>query len=142
MGRVSTYVNFAGTTEEAFRYYETVFATTITSLTRFSDMPFIPVAADEATLVMNVQLPIHAGHLLMGSDMLASLGHTIQVGNNTTIVLETESREQADAYYQALQAGGDEQQCQPMGDMPWGAYWGVCLDRFQIRWMISYTTVA
>jgi uncharacterized glyoxalase superfamily protein PhnB len=23
--------------------------------------------------------------------------------------------------------------------MPWGAYWGVCLDRFGVRWMFSFT---
>jgi PhnB protein len=25
-----------------------------------------------------------------------------------------------------------------MADMSWGAYWGVTLDRFGIRWMISH----
>jgi len=26
-----------------------------------------------------------------------------------------------------------------MQDMPWGAYWGTCLDRFGVRWMFSFT---
>jgi PhnB protein len=26
-----------------------------------------------------------------------------------------------------------------MADMPWGAYWGVTLDRYGIRWMVNYT---
>jgi PhnB protein len=25
-----------------------------------------------------------------------------------------------------------------MADMPWGAYWGVTLDRYGIRWMINH----
>ena len=29
-----------------------------------------------------------------------------------------------------------------MADMPWGAYWGVTLDRYGIRWMINHTTVS
>ena len=24
-------------------------------------------------------------------------------------------------------------------DMPWGAYWGVILDRYGIRWMVNHT---
>ena len=26
-----------------------------------------------------------------------------------------------------------------MADMPWGAYWGVILDRYGIRWMFNHT---
>jgi uncharacterized glyoxalase superfamily protein PhnB len=26
-----------------------------------------------------------------------------------------------------------------MADMPWGAYWGVILDRYGIRWMLNCT---
>ena len=140
MGHVSTYLNFAGNTEEAFAYYGTIFGTSVATLSRFSDMPDIPVAPEESSLILNMSMPIHAGHIIMGSDMVPSLGHAVRIGNNTTVVLETDSREQADAYFAALSDGGDEQQRQGMGDMPWGAYWGVCLDRFGIRWMINYTT--
>jgi PhnB protein len=72
--------------------------------------------------------------------MLASMGHAVRIGNNTTIVLETDSREQADEFYDALSQNGSDTQA--MADMFWGAYWGVCLDRFGIRWMISYTANA
>lgn len=140
MGHVSMYLNFAGTTEEAFAYYGTVFGTSVATLSRFSDMPDIPVATDETSLILNMSMPIHAGHVIMGSDMVPSLGHTLKIGNNTTVVLDTDSREQADAYFAALSDGGDAQQRQSMGDMPWGAYWGVCLDRFGIRWMITHTS--
>lgn len=139
MSRVCTYLNFMGDTEEAFELYASVFHTTYSApIVRFSDFPDgPPVSDDEKSQVMNVQLPILNGHIIMGTDMLASMGHQLRVGNNTTIVLETDSREQADELYDALSAGGSENQ--DMGDMPWGAYWGVCLDRYSIRWMISHT---
>jgi PhnB protein len=73
----------------------------------------------------------------MGTDVLASMGHELRIGNNTTIVLETDSRDQADEFYDALSMGGSE--TQDGSDMFWGAYWGVCLDRFGVRWMISHT---
>ena len=139
MGHVSTYLNFAGTTEEAFAAYGQIFGTTVTSLTRFSDMPDIPVTPEERSLVLNMAMPIHAGHVIMGSDMVPSMGHTLTIGNNTTIMLEVDSREQADAYFAALCEGGDERQRDGMADMFWGAYWGTCLDRFGVRWMINHT---
>jgi len=29
-----------------------------------------------------------------------------------------------------------------MADMPWGAYWGVTLDRYGIRWMVNHGMLA
>ena len=139
MSRVCTYLNFQGQTEEAFEYYASVFHTEYaTPLIRFGDIANpTPLSEDEARGVMNVSLPILSGHIIMGTDFLASAGHQIRIGNNTTIVLETDSREQADEFFNALSVDGSEKQ--DMADMFWGAYWGVCLDRFGVRWMISHT---
>ncbi len=52
-------------------------------------------------------------------------------------MLEPDTREEADEFFDALSVGGSE--TQEMSDMFWGAYWGVCLDRFGVRWMISHT---
>ena len=45
--------------------------------------------------------------------------------------------EEADRLYGALSGGGPEGS--PMADIPWGAYWGVILDRNGIRWMVNHT---
>ena len=140
MAAVNTYLNFQGQTEEALTYYAKTFGTEITMLSRYSDMPAMgpaELAADERDLVMHAQLPIIGGHLLMATDMLRSMGQETRVGNNTTLCLEVDSREEADRLYAALSDGGSEGS--PMADMPWGAYWGVVLDRFGIRWMVSHT---
>ena len=43
MSRVSTYLNFMGTTEEAFNFYRSVFGTEITGqIARIGDMPSAP----------------------------------------------------------------------------------------------------
>ncbi len=141
MSRVSTYLNFMGTTEEAFNFYRGVFDTDfVAPLQRFGDMPaapgMAPLSDEERTKVLHVELPILAGHLLMGTDMLASLGHELRVGNNTTINLEPDSREETDRLYDALSQGGAEGS--GMMDMFWGAYWGSCLDRFGVRWMFNF----
>jgi PhnB protein len=138
MGSVRTYLNFQGNCEEAFAAYAAIFESESYGLTRFGDAAAMPPLSDnEQRLVMIVGLTILGGHVLLGSDMLASMGHHTRIGNNTTLVLEVDSRDEADRYYEALSAGGGESS--PMADMFWGAYWGVCLDRFGIRWMINFT---
>ncbi len=138
MTRVSTYLNFQGQTEEALALYAETFGTQVTALTRFSDLPAGPgeLPPDERNLVMHAELPIAGGHVLMATDMLASMGQQTRIGNNTTLCLEVDSRQEADRLYSALSAGGSEGS--PMADMPWGAYWGVILDRYGIRWMINH----
>jgi PhnB protein len=141
MARVSTYLNFQGQAEEAFASYAKIFGTEVTMLSRFSDMPAAggpgELPAEEKNLVLHAELPIMAGHVLMATDMLRSMGQETRIGNNTTLCLEPDSREESDRLYDALSEGGSEGS--PMADMPWGAYWGVTLDRYGIRWMINHT---
>ena len=141
MARVNSYLNFQGQTEEAFTFYATVFDTEISMLTRYREMPAAgpgELPADEQALVMHAELPILAGHLLMATDMVESMGQQTRIGNNTTLCLDVDSREEADRIYDALAQGGSEGS--PMADMPWGAYWGVVLDRYGIRWMVNHST--
>ena len=138
MSRVATYLNFMGTTEEAFAFYGSVFGTSPVGLTRMGDMPTGPgaplLSEAEQRLVAHVEMPILAGHVLMGTDMVESLGHQLRVGNNVTICLEPDSRAEADRLYGALAEGGSEST--GMAPMPW-AYWGCTLDRYGVRWMIN-----
>ena len=101
-----------------------------------------PITADGVKLseadrnaIMHIELPILAGHVLMGTDMLESMGHQLRIGNNTTINLEPDTRAETERLYALLSQ--DSEEFAPLADMPWGAYWGTCLDRFGIRWMFN-----
>ncbi len=140
MSRVSTYLNFMGNTEEAFAFYSSVFGTEYSvPIMRFGDMPGGPGAPElpehERSQVLHVELPILAGHVIMGTDMLESMGHELRVGNNTTLNLEPDTREEADRLYAALCDGGSDSV--GLQEMPWGSYWGTCLDKFGVRWMFN-----
>ncbi len=140
MNRVSTYLNFMGKTEEAFEFYGSLFGTTYSApISRMGDMPTDPSAPPlseaERKLVMHCELPIHAGHVLMGTDMLESQGHRAVRGNTVTINLEMDDRAEAERLFAALSDGGSD--VFGLQDMPWGAYWGTCADRYGIRWMIN-----
>ncbi len=139
MAKVSIYLNFQCKTEEAFNYYRSVFNTEFSAPFMYiRDMPAQPGAPtlpeNELNAVMHVALPILAGVEIMGTDMLESMGHKVVVGNNTTINLEPDNKEEADRLFGALSQGGSDMA--PMRQEFWG-YWGCCLDRFGIRWMFN-----
>jgi PhnB protein len=140
MPRVSTYLNFMGNTEEAVNFYKTVFGTEfLTPIMRMGDMPASPGTPElsdaERNMVMHVELPILAGHVLMATDMLESMGHERRIGNNVTINLELEDREETERLFRLLSEDGSD--LFGLADMPWGAYWGTCADRYGIRWMFN-----
>ncbi len=116
-----------------------MFGTELGPIMRLGDTPPMPdgpaLSEEDARLVMHVELPILAGHVLMSTDMVASMGHQLVVGNNTTINLEPDTREETERLYDALSDGGSD--TSGLQDMFWGAYWGTCLDRFGVRWMFN-----
>jgi len=142
MAKVSIYLNFPGSTEEAFNYYKSVFKTEFSApISRMSDIPaqdgMPPLSATDKNKVMHVALPILAGVQIMGTDTLESMGHTTKIGNNTTICLEPDTKEETERLFKLLSDGGSE--IEPLKDQFWGSLWGCCLDRFGIRWMFNYT---
>lgn len=140
MVRVSTYLNFAGNAEEALNFYRSVFGTEfIAPIVRMGDMPSGSDAPElpenERNLVMHGELPILGGHVIMATDMLESQGHQLKIGNNITINLELEDRAETERLFGALAQDGSD--LFGLTDMPWGAYWGTCMDRFGVRWMFN-----
>jgi len=87
-------------------------------------------------LIIHAELTILGGHVLMATDSPESMGFKLETGNNMHINIEPETKEETKRLFDALSEGG--QVTMPLQDMFWGAYWGVCLDRFGIRWMFNY----
>lgn len=139
MANVSIYLNFQGKTEEAFNFYKTAFKTEfLAPIMYMKDAPPNPnapaIPANELNAVMHVGMPILGGTIIMGTDFLESMGHKIVVGNNTTICLSPDTKEEADRLFNLLSAGGSD--IAPMRQEFWG-YWGCCLDKYGIRWMFN-----
>lgn len=140
MAAISIYLNFQGNTKEAFDFYKSVFNTDyLGQIFYMKDIPaqegMTALSEEDKNKVMHICLPILGGTKIMGTDMLESLGHKLVIGNNTTINLEPDSKEETDKLYHLLSEGATE--CQPMSQQFWG-YWGCCLDKFGIRWMFNY----
>ncbi len=140
MASVSTYLNFMGNTEEAFLFYKDVFQSEFRGeITRMGSAPTmegIPgVSEKEKSMVMHVALPILGGHMLMGTDALESMGHTLTFGNNSYVNLMPDTREETERLFGALADGGKVSM--PLTDMFWGDYFGSLTDKFGVQWMFN-----
>ena len=140
MARVSTYLNFPRSTEAAFLFYKSVFGTEFSApIHRFSEIPPSPdqppLAEADKSLVMHVELPIHGGHVLMGTDAPESMGFTVKPGNNMYINLEPDTRAETDRLFAALSAGGKVEMA--LQEMFWGGYFGSLVDQFGVLWMLN-----
>jgi PhnB protein len=136
MQLVHVYLNFPGTTEEAFRFYETVFGTRIAMIQTFGETSFAAHAPEAAKAkIMHAQLPITEAVHLMGSDSVDGFGPPLRTGNNVHVCLVANDKAEADRVFAALAAGGTI--TMPIANAPWGPYFGMCVDRFGVQWMVS-----
>ena len=141
MQLVHIYVNFPGTTEEALRFYETVFGTKIAMKQTFGETSFIPNVPEAAkNKIMHAQLPLTETVHLMASDVVEGFGPPVTYGNNFQISIVAKDKAEADAAFTALSAGGAV--TMPIANAPWGPYFGMCRDRFGVQWMVSLPTPA
>lgn len=140
MPSINPYLTFLGNCEDAFNHYKSVFGGEFTYVGRFGEMPpqeGQPAMSDEdKNKIMHISLPIGNGTTLMGSDTGGEWAPQTVIGNNITISVNADSKEQADRFFNQLSDGG--RQTMPMNQTFWGDYFGMCTDKFQINWMISF----
>ncbi len=145
MPRVSTYLNFNRTTEQAFEFYRSVFGGEFSiPIHRMGDVPHDPnqppMADADKSLVMHVELAILGGHVLMGTDAPESMGFSLTQGNNVFVNLEPDTRAETDKLFRALSVGGKVDM--PLQEMFWGGYFGNLTDQFGIHWMFNCASKA
>lgn len=139
MTKLNPYLNFAGNTEEAFNFYKSVFGGEFSSLVRFKDMPMegVNIPESDQNKIMHISLPIGKDNMLMATESLESLGQKLVQGNNFYISIHPDSKEEADRIFNELSAGGKIEM--PIGNQPWGDYYGHFTDKFGINWMVNYS---
>lgn len=138
MTTINPWINFNGNAFDAFTFYKSVFGGELTKIVRFKDLASteFPVPDTEAEKIMMIALPIGNGSVLMGNDVPSFMGTVSENENRSKIVVNTESKEEADKIFAGLSAGGQVEG--PMGDSPWGTYAGMFRDKYGIEWMVEY----
>jgi PhnB protein len=138
MTKLNPYLAFPGTARQAIELYKQVFKTDPVSVSKFKEMPEdsgMPKPSPEGG-----ERILHASFQI-GNDMLM-LSDTpegqdnIVLGSQTSVSVHPDSREEADRMFKDLSDGGEV--TMPMADAFWGDYFGMCTDKFGIRWMVNY----
>ena len=136
MATVSPYLNFNGNAEDAFNFYRSVFGGDFQTIMRYKDMPaHAPAGANASERLMHVALLISKECLLMGCDIPESYGPCTP-GDNFHISIQTENEHETKRIFDALATDGKI--TMPLEKAFWGAYFGMCTDKYGIRWMVNY----
>ncbi len=138
MPLINPHINFNGNAEEAFIFYKSVFGGEFAKIIRFKDIagPEFPVTEKEENKIMHIALPIGKTNRLMANDVPEIMGKTNENENRSKIVISAESKEEADKLFNGLSAGGQIEA--PIGDSPWGSYFGCFRDKYGIEWIVEF----
>ncbi len=137
MAQINPHINFNGNAEEAFTFYKSIFGGEFSKIIRFKDLSNeeFQVAEKEANKIMHIALPI-GKNVLMANDVPEIMGLTNENENRSKISISTASKEEADKLFNGLSVNGQIEM--PIGDSPWGTYFGMLRDKFGIEWMVDY----
>ena len=139
MASVNTYLSFKGNCEEAFIFYKAAFGGEFSHISRFKDMPKdesdCKVNDNESDKIMHISLPI-GDTTLMGCDVSEEWKSKVTEGNNFSISILAESKDEANQLFESLSEGGYV--IMPMDKTFWDSYFGMFTDKFGIQWMVSF----
>lgn len=140
MAVVNVYLTFNGNCQEAFNFYQSVFGGEFPYVGKFKDMPpqegIPPLSAEMGEKIMHISLQISKETAIMGSDTGGEWAPNFKPGNNFSISISAESKEEADRLFNGLAQGGKI--TMPLAQAFWGDYFGMLEDKFGINWMMSF----
>jgi PhnB protein len=129
--RLNPYLSFREDAREAMTFYHSVFGGELTVST-FADFH---ASADptEQHKIMHSQLETPDGLVLMGADTPDGMEYRPQAGVSVSLSGDDEARLRG--YWERLSEGGTV--TMPFEKAPWGATFGMCVDRFGTSWMVN-----
>jgi PhnB protein len=140
MLQINPYLVFNGNCETAFDFYKSVFGGEFNDFNRFGEMPAIEgqeMPEELKNKIMHVSYNIGSS-VLMGSDANPMQGNVV-FGQNISLSINAESKEEADKVFNGLADGG--QITMPIQNTFWGAYFGMCTDKFSMMWMVNFDEI-
>lgn len=132
--KLNAYLSFRDNAREALEFYQSVFGGEL-DISTFAEFHASEDPA-ESEKVMHGHLQTPGGLELMASDTPNSM--EIHPGDNFALSLsgDTSDEEELRGYWDKLSDGG--QVTMPLEKAPWGDYFGMCVDKFGIGWMVDF----
>jgi PhnB protein len=137
---INPWVNFNGNAEEAFTFYKSIFGGEFKKIIRLKELASseFPVSESDAEKIMLIALPIGRDNVLLGNDVPSFMGKVSEQENRSKISVNTDSKEEADRIFSGLSIGAQVEA--PMGESPWGPYFGMLRDKYGIEWTVEFST--
>lgn len=128
--RLDIYVNYRGTCEQAFRFYEQHLGGRITMITRHGERPNPALPADWADKVLHARIEIGAT-VLMGADVAQA-----EPMRSSYLTLTLDREDDAERTYALLTDGGEI--FMPMARTPFANRFAMLRDRFGTSWLLLH----
>jgi PhnB protein len=128
--RLDVYVNYRGTCEEAFHFYEQHLGGRITGMVRHADMPNPAMPADWSEKLVHARLEIGT-IVLMGADIPDA-----EPMRSAYLTLTVDSEAEAERTYAVLAEDGEV--FMTMQKTPFANRFAMLRDRFGASWMLLH----
>lgn len=128
--RLDVYVNYRGSCEDAFRFYEKHLGGRITGMVRHADMPNPQIPPDWKNKVLHAHIDI-GNCVLMGADI-----PTAEPVRSAYLTLTTDTETDAERLYGVLSEGGEV--FMKMAKTPFANRFAMLRDRFGASWMLLH----
>lgn len=129
--RLNPYLNFQDDAREAMTFYQSVLGGELT-ISTFADFAASDDPA-EREKVMHSQLETPDGFVLMASDTPNQMQFEGQKG--VAVSISGDDEDKLRGFWEQLSEGGTVQM--PFEPAPWGAVFGMCVDRFGTSWLVN-----
>ena len=130
--QLNPYLNFNGTCEAAFKFYEQVLSGKIIFMQTWGDSPACEMMpAESQQSIMHATLNIGEG-LLMGADVSPD---RYEKPAGISVSIHVKDKAEGERIFIALAEGGNVGM--PFQPTFWAAGFGMCTDRFGIPWMVN-----
>lgn len=132
------YLNFDGNGQEATHFYVDVLGAELAGITTYGEanegsMEGLPEEARD--LVMNAQIDLKNGDMLMISDIPPGMGMSFQKGNNVSLTVTLDDIEEARQLFGKLADGGSVMM--ELQETFWSPLYGSLTDKYGTEWQIS-----
>jgi PhnB protein len=128
--RLDIYVNYRGTCEQAFRFYEQHLGGRITGIVRHGEQRNPALAADWKDKVLHARIEI-GGTVLMGADVAEA-----ESMRSAYLTISLDGEEDAERVYALLADGGEI--FMKMEKTPFANRFAMLRDKFGTSWMLLH----
>jgi len=130
MKQMNPYLMFPGTCKQALSFYTECFGGEILAMQTFADSP-LKLSGEQKEMVFNSVFRADNA-IFMASDILPD--NQITPGNNFSLFVSFTNQEELTTAFEKLKAEGQE-------IMPLQNNFGMVMDKFNVQWMVSLTTM-